>query len=421
MKNTLRVLLPIALVLGGVRTMQAQQLWNVFDMASAGLPSNTITDLVQDQQGVIWAGTDWGLCRFDGTDWTVHQSSDSGLPSNDISCLAVDSTGRLWVGTTTNGIGILDDGAWSYLDNSNSPISTEGVKHIRHDHRGWVWISTELGLYCLAGEDWRHYDNTPDSYGGFTFFGPNVRAVDVREDGLVAVATMNAGLTYITETEFIYYTASSSNFPDNSMNDVALDANGDRWLACPAGGLIWHASSFMGGPWFQYTSANVGLPDNTLLCVIVDEADRKIVGSETGGIIIFEGLGTFSVLDGANSGLPDDHVRCLMMDDEGVLWAGTNIGGVARFDPTMGRSELIDDLGITAYPNPTSDLLHVRPSRSAGDMSWRLIDLTGKIVLQGRAPGTATLTLDMSSFPLGVYVLNAVQQSHVVSVQVVRN
>ena len=407
--------------IAGTPNAKGQQLWEVFDMATSGLPSNTITDLVQDHQGDIWAGTDWGLCRFDGTAWEVIQTSNSGLPGDDVSCLSVDAQGRLWVGTVSHGIGILEDGAWSYLDNTNSPIVTEGVKHILHDHRDWVWISTELGLYCDTGEEWRHYDHTPESYAGFTFFGPNVRAVDVREDGLVAVATMNAGLTYLTESEFIYYTAASSNFPDNSMNDVALDGNGDRWLACPAGGLIWHASSFMGGPWFQYTAANVGLPDNTLLCIIVDEDDRKIIGSETGGVIIFEGPGTFSVLDEANSGLPDDHVRCLMMDDEGVLWAGTNIGGIARFDPTMRLEEYSQVPDINVYPNPATEIVHIRPSHGSGGMQWRVIDPTGKVVQEGTTRSEEEVIVDLSNVSSGVYALSVLQFGRLTTLQVIRN
>lgn len=396
------------------------QLWEIYDMSTAGLPSNTINDIVQDQDGVIWVGTDWGLCRYADGAWSVQQAGASGLSGNEVTCLAVDSANRLWVGTNVNGISIMDDGDWTYLNNGNSPIATEGVKHIHHDHRGWVWVSTELGLYCLTGEEWRRYDNTPESYGGFTLFGPNVRAVDVREDGLVAVATMNAGLTYITETEFIFYTAANSGFPDNSMNDVAIDANGDRWLACPSGGLIWHASSFLGGPIFQYNTLTAGFPNNTMLCIDIDDMGRKLLGSENSGIIIFEGLGSFSVMNQANSGLPSDQVRCLMVDSAGVIWAGTN-AGVARFDPGTG---LIDrsilKCGI-AYPNPTSDVLHVQPGVAESLVQWQLIDDLGRVVRHGMASGHATFSLEMYSLSSGPYLLRLLSADRTETLRVVRN
>lgn len=400
-------------------SLPAQQ-WEVFDMAGEGLPSNTITDLVQDHDGIVWVGTDWGLCRYDGATWSVFQAGTSELPGNEVTCLAVDSLNRLWVGTATNGIGILEGEAWTFLNNTNSPIATEGVKHIHHDHRGWVWISTELGLYCHTGDAWRHYDNTPESHGGFTFFGSNVRAVDVREDGLVAVATMNAGLTYLTETEFIYYTAASSNFPDNSINDVVIDANGDRWLACPSGGLIWHAASFMGGPWFQYNAFTAGLPDNTLLCVVIDEAGRKLIGSETAGIIVFEGQGNFTVMDQVSTGLPSDQVRCLMVDTAGVLWAGTG-GGVARYNPSMGLDDRSLFAGTMVYPNPVNDMLHVQPAGSGLEVVWQMTDQLGRVVRSGAVGGMVPFTVDMTSLAEGTYLVQLKIDGRSEVLRVVRN
>jgi len=407
-------------LLSSVPSVVRAQLWDVFDMGTAGLPSNTITDMVQDRDGVIWVGTDWGLCRYDDGEWSVMQTANSGLSGNEITCLALDSANRLWIGTTMNGISIRDGDDWSYLNSGNSPIATEGVKHIHHDHRGWSWVSTELGLYCDTGEEWRHYDNTPDSYGGFTFFGPNVRAVDVREDGLVVVATMNAGLTYITETEFIFYTAANSGFPDNSMNDVAIDANGDRWLACPSGGLIWHASSFIGGPVFQYNTLTAGFPNNTMLCVEIDDMGRKLLGSENSGIIVFEGLGNFTVMDQANSGLPSDQVRCLLIDSAGVLWAGTN-AGVARFDPGMDVMDRSIYKGSIAYPNPVSDVLHVQPMASAGQVHWQLVDEVGRMVQQGKVGSLSPFMVDMASLSPGAYVLRLLTDHRVEALRVVRN
>jgi ligand-binding sensor domain-containing protein len=396
------------------------QLWAVFDMSNAGLPSNTITDMVQDQEGVIWVGTDWGLCRFADGGWSVMQAGTSGLSGNEITCLAVDGDNRLWVGTTVNGISILDGLQWSYLNSGNSPIATEGVKHIYHDHRGWAWVSTELGLYCDTGDEWRHYDNTPDSYGGFTFFGPNVRAVDVREDGLVAVATMNAGLTYLTETDFIFYTAANSGFPDNSMNDVAIDQNGDRWLACPSGGLIWHASSFIGGPVFQYNTLTAGFPNNTMLCIEIDDMGRKLLGSENAGIIVFEGLGNFTVMNQANTGLPSDQVRCLLLDSAGVLWAGTN-AGVARFDPEMDVMDRSTFTASIAYPNPVSDVLHVQTTLSEGLIQWQLVDELGRTVQNGTVGSYAPFELDMAQLSPGTYVLRLLSDSRTEAIKVVRN
>ncbi len=380
------------------------QQWEVHNMDNAGFPSNTVVDIAEDGAGVLWAATDWGLCRLENGVWTVIQQQPDGLPSNSLTCLAVDTTDRLWVGTISNGIGVFDGTSWTYLNNTNSPILTEGVRDILHDHRGWVWISTELGLHVFTGTDWFLYDNTAQSHQGYTFFGPNVRSVAVREDGLVAVATLNAGLTYLSETDFIYYTASNSNFPDNSQNAVAFDGNGDRWLACPSGGLIWHSGEHVGGPWFQYNAFTSGFPNNTLLCLAIDTIGHKWVGSETMGVLVFEGPGSWYLLNAANSGLPDDHVRSILVDQEGNIWVGTNTGGLARFVIDTGM-ETPTAAQPRVFPNPFHDRIHLDLSDRPGTFTWELNDLLGRTLQRGTMAGGALVPLDLQGLVPGNHLL----------------
>jgi len=389
------------------------QAWQVFDMESAGFPSNTIVDILQDDQGVVWAATDWGLCRYEAGNWTVLQEVD-GLPANVLTCLSVDGDGKLWVGTVTNGIGIFDGASWAYLDQSNSPITTEGVTDMEHDHRGWAWISTELGLHCWTGQEWRLYNNSPESYGGYQFIGNNMAGVKVREDGLVTVVTRNAGLIYLTEEDFINYTAASANFPDNSANDVAIDSNGDRWLACPSGGLVRHAGPYDDMIWFQYSAASVGFPNNTLNCIIIDSTDRKIVGTETWGILLFDAPSSWTALNIQNSGLPDNDVRALMIDAEGILWAGTRTGGLARYDPATAVDHRgLHVLGPVFHPNPFMDQVQVDLKHHSSVVQWTLYDGAGRVVAKGIAQPGSVRSLGLGSHPPGTYSIRLASQEKV--------
>lgn len=384
----------------------AAQYWEVFDMANSGLPSNTINVLVQDQQGIVWAGTNWGLCSFDGSDWSVIQQQEGGLPENNITALAVDSANRLWIGTELNGVAILDDGTWTLLNTDNSPLPDNTINGITHDLRGWAWISTALGLACISDQGWRIYDATPSSYMGFEFFSSHVQDVVVRADSLVCVATVNGGLTYITEDEFIYYTTFNSAFFDNSANDIALDGNGDRWIASAAAGLIRHAGPFDSGPWFNYSTQNSGFPDNTLTSLVIDQQDTKFAGTETGGIIVFPVNGTWSVLNMANSGLPDNRVLSLMFDDEGVLWAGTYDGGVARSGTSTHASNMSARSGMPmVHPTPFDRELHVSWAGRELDHQWQVIDASGRLILEGTISGTGTSTLQLDALAPGTHML----------------
>ncbi|MGO2562789.1 MAG: two-component regulator propeller domain-containing protein, partial [Pseudoalteromonas nigrifaciens] len=66
--------------------------WNIKD----GLPSQSLKSVVQDQQGYMWLGTQFGLSRFDGNTFTNYNTQNSlFLPSNGINKLLIDGQGFL--------------------------------------------------------------------------------------------------------------------------------------------------------------------------------------------------------------------------------------------------------------------------------------------------------------------------------------
>ena len=67
----------------------------------------------------------------------------------------------------------------------------------------------------------------------------------------------------------------------------------------------------------------------------------------------------------------------------------------------------IDDVGplqVFVYPNPVTDLLHIRLPRTEQQMQITIIDMLGKVVLQKQVPETE-VTLDMSELSNGAYAL----------------
>ena len=65
------------------------------------LGSSLITTISQTPDGLLWVGTERGLCRFDGYRFTPIAAPENSLQQShpDISALYPDSVGRLWVGT----------------------------------------------------------------------------------------------------------------------------------------------------------------------------------------------------------------------------------------------------------------------------------------------------------------------------------
>ncbi len=398
------------------------QTWEVFDVNTAGFPSMIVTDIDEDGAGNIWVGTDYGLCKYDGVSWTVYQSANSGLPDNGVTALAVDSLDRVWVGTVLGGLAVFDGASdWAVYTTGNSGLPDDQIKCITIDHRGWVWVGTFLGLACYTGDEWRLYNDQPDSYGGLVLNGAVIQDVQIRDDGLVAIGTLNGGFHYMTESIVEAHATYIDQFFDNTQNGVAFDTvSGDRWLASPSQGLLRNFGDWQGGTWFQYAVWNSSIPSNSLLCVAMDAQGRPWVGSVDAGILIREPNDSFLSYNEQNSGLPDNGVTCLHFASDGSLWAGTYEGGAARMTMNVAVPERV--LGASVFPNPCSDhcTVQVAPAMGAG-LEWFLLDASGREVARGREGGVGAFRIDTRGLAPGLLTLHVVGDGAVTIVRLAKS
>ncbi len=67
-----------------------------------GLSQNDVFTILQDRQGFMWFGTNFGLNRYDGYTFSVYKTvpfDAATLSYNWILALHEDREGKLWVGT----------------------------------------------------------------------------------------------------------------------------------------------------------------------------------------------------------------------------------------------------------------------------------------------------------------------------------
>lgn len=370
--------------IGAVQVTLAQS-WQVFDMNTAALPSNTVKALACAPTGEVWVGTELGLCRFDGTTWQVFQTGGSGLPDNDVRALAVDDGGTVWVGTLA-GLARYDQGSWAVYTTGNSGIPENYVRSLAPAPQGGIWVGTVGGLAWYDGDTtWHVYNDGPTSHAGLQLPGNNIAALHARSDGLLCIGTVNAGFTYLTDTSVTVYNTFQNGLPDNTALGVAVDAQGWRWLACPAGALLHHAGDFVGGAWYQYSTLNSMLPSNSLTCVQVDGWDRKLIGNQISGLTIFQGFNTFTTYNTVNSGLPSNEVLSLALDGSGGVWVGTSNGGAARFAYAASIAGVAGEgMGVTVAVDVPGRAFDVRWD-AAGPFVVRVCDLLGRTVHMDRA------------------------------------
>ena len=117
-----------------------------------GLSQTQANQIVQDDQGFIWFGTQYGLDRYDGYEFRVFTHDPAR--ENSLSCVYVhslfkDRSGTLWVGCD------------QFLDRFDSVHETfthyridtgevgNYVSEISQDRTGMLWLATGSGLFGL--------------------------------------------------------------------------------------------------------------------------------------------------------------------------------------------------------------------------------------------------------------------------------
>ena len=83
-----------------------------------GLPTNYVYGVIEDDDGYIWAYTEFGLSKFDGYEFKNYTTKD-GLPGNDITLCIKDDKGRIWLYCYKNRM--------SFLQNDSITIVSEEI------------------------------------------------------------------------------------------------------------------------------------------------------------------------------------------------------------------------------------------------------------------------------------------------------
>jgi serine/threonine protein kinase len=130
-----------------------------------GLPSQEVTALYFDSDGVLWVGTGYydseadthhaGLARMDGETLTVVGAQNAPFQEDDAWVLAIeqDSAGNLWVGTDDH-LFRYDGSAWRLLRAEDGAPDGDSIWGIVADG-DTLWVATGYsGLYRLDSIGW---------------------------------------------------------------------------------------------------------------------------------------------------------------------------------------------------------------------------------------------------------------------------
>ena len=277
----------------------------------SGIGDGPVQFLVEDGQGVLWAGDRAGVHRFAQTRWE-RLNTESGLIGGAALDAHEDRAGNLWV-STVSGIYRKDSGASGFRY-----IRAERPLDFSEDPSGILWIT-----------DPRRGFSRIDSKGSTDPVPPGSGAAIVHDrHGTIWVGTQGQGLWRIHQSgpggTTARQIAVAEGLSSNVVRSVFEDRDGNVWVGTESAlhrftrrkamsltdlGFTWAAQSAGGKLWI---ATGEGL-------VEISGSHRRRYGVE--------------------DGLPSGFVRALTTDVHGRLWLATDRGLARRQDD--GRFEAL--------------------------------------------------------------------------------
>ena len=327
--------------------------------AMDGLQSLVILSLAQDGAGYIWAGSEGGLYRYDGTRFRLMAGAE-GLPcATEVHALHVATDGALWANTCSQ-VFRFDGRRFKAIPGLSGMLS--GTQGMANGPEGRVGVATPTGLFDVTPRGDGSFSTRPYPLGkeltgtpargivrsgSQLWFGCGQRLC-MEEGGRVSIFGPPEGL------------------PDDSWDSIGITPDGSVWARSPsklyrkppgaarlvqekpdiASSIFWGAmttgrgGSVMvptdkglairrGGNW-SVIDGERGLRTSMTSVVLEDREGSLWIGLVGAGVARWLGYGEWEAWT-KGQGLPSDLIWSIRRSRSGALWVGTSLG-LARLD-----------------------------------------------------------------------------------------
>jgi len=284
-----------------------------------GLPSDSVTAIVQTRDGFLWVGTTAGLDWFDGVKFSGVdlKSSDPNSPVF-VTALCEDSEGYLWIGTQQDGLFQLAQGRLQHFAGEQGLLDNH-VTSLAADNHGQVWIGCKAGLSLWAGKHFKSFTKHDGLLDDF------ISGVNVARSGIVWITT-RVGMCRFMDghiTPYLFQTESQGRSPE--YLGTYEDRRGNLWAFGDT-----YLINLAEGKRFNYFRSSESA--SVRIWSLCEGRDGRIwIGTSGRGLFCFEENHFQPVILG-ESRWPYD-VRAIYEDHEGNLWLGTSGGGLVQLRP----------------------------------------------------------------------------------------
>lgn len=363
------------------------------------LSSNFITALLEDKNGDIWVGTKMGLNRFNKDSerfdsFVVNVDEPASITNNQIGALLSDSRGNLWVGTMGGGLHQYHEnveGFTCYAQTNTEASRINQISALTEGYEGGIWVGT-------YGNGLSFFNPRESFFINYDY--PTMEINDLLDDGngSIWIATANMGLYRFDKEMKVYEKLQlHPDRQDDAMNiimSLSLDKMGNILAAVDGGGVVlidalqrrellpgekndafddldtraiyrvyidsnglyWICTIGKGirvlnmdrNRFYYYLHSeedNTTISDNAVISLLQDSQQRIWVGTDGGGLNLFDAdKGSFKNYGGLG-GRSNKVIKRIFEDKANRLWIGSYGGGLVHFDPGKEQFQSYNPIG----------------------------------------------------------------------------
>lgn len=290
-----------------------------------GLSHYSVMATYQDERGILWIGTRWGLDEYDGTNIRVHHriAGDKTSPMNNyVKAITGDNAGHVFV-LNIRGISIYDIASDRFTNHSIKQASAMAYGN------GKLYYATGRKIYILD---------------------PDGKRTEVKTDGIrsdITVLQVKDTSLYIGTSDSGLLKADLKTGKTNTITDhgnitcIFPEDQDQIWAGTQTDGLYLYGPKGERAHFSHNPDNPNSLSSNFIRCVCRDSRGQLWVGTFEGlSLLGGEGKKFHNYLTGTEEAHgsrvePHNHssVWSLTCDRQGTLWVGTYFNGLLSYNP----------------------------------------------------------------------------------------
>ena len=200
-----------------------------------GLPGNSVSDVLQSDDGFMYFGSYEALVRFDGYEFeSINKYTNKKYSFISARSIFQDSQGNIWVGSNDEGVQKIGKNTTQAYSIANG-LPNNSIRAFAEDKAHNIWIGTASGIIYLTPEGKIITPKIKDTLDSdFVLVSQLYKDT---ADKIWMLTSANKGLYYFSDGAFQRFTQ-LDDFGDFTVSCISQDPNGDFWIGLSEKGII---------------------------------------------------------------------------------------------------------------------------------------------------------------------------------------